>query len=114
MLFSGVPYLISHFWEFGEMAFLLPAFFVVATLLQLLLFREKKRPWLPAAVCAGILAICETTVRVIAAFTLGKFNLGIAFVAVILESFVTTVLLGFVIGLLAGLLWKKPAAAAEN
>lgn len=77
MLLMGTPFrFIAHFWEYGVFAYLLPAAFLVAALLQCLLFHGKKRTWLPAVVCFGGLAACEIVFQILAALATGKLNLG--------------------------------------
>ena len=49
LLFHSIRAL-SSFWEFGEMVFLIPAALVIALLLQAVIFRNQRRPWLPIAV----------------------------------------------------------------
>ena len=49
LLFQSIRAL-SSFWEFGEMVFLIPAALVIALLLQTVIFRNQRRPWLPIAV----------------------------------------------------------------
>ena len=81
MLLMGTPFrFIAHFWEYGIFAYLLPAAFLVAALLQCLLFHGKKRTWLPAVVCFGGLAACEIVFQILAALATGKLNLGAAFI----------------------------------
>ena len=88
MLLMGTPFrFIAHFWEYGIFAYLLPAAFLVAALLQCLLFHGKKRTWLPAVVCFGGLAACEIVFQILAALATGKLNLGAAFIILFLESF---------------------------
>ena len=108
MLLMGTPFrFIAHFWEYGVFAYLLPAAFLVAALLQCLLFHGKKRTWLPAVVCFGGLAACEIVFQILAALATGKRNLGAAFSIQYLESFLLSVLLGFAAGLLLSLLLKS-------
>ena len=108
MLLMGTPFrFIAHFWEYGAFAYLLPAAFLAAASLQCLLFRQKKRPWLPAVVCLGCLAACDIVFQIIAALTTGKLNLGAAFIILFLEAFMLSALLGFAAGLLLSLIPKR-------
>ena len=57
---------IFHFWEFGNLhSFLIPLVFLVALAIQFFLFRQLKRPWLPIAVCGGLLLVGDIAVMII-------------------------------------------------
>lgn len=101
---------LLHFWDFGvPMVFLIPAALVTAFLLQLIVFRKRKRPALPLAVCGGVLLLCEILVD-IAIVSLERNSLGIAFLGLAVEMFLLAAILGFAIGLLIHLLTRKKAA----
>ena len=57
---------IFHFWEFENLhSFLIPLVFLVALAIQFFLFRQLKRPWLPIAVCGGLLLVGDIAVMII-------------------------------------------------
>ena len=107
LLFHSIRALFS-FWEFG-MALLIPAALVMAFLLQTVIFRNQKRPWLPIAVIGGLLALCELTVSLII-LKLERAALGAAFFGMAAEMVLLAVIIGLGLGLLVSLLMKKKAA----
>ena len=107
LLFHSIRALFS-FWEFG-MALLVPAVLVMAFLLQAVIFRSQKRPWVPIAVVSGLLVLCELLAD-IAIVALERSALGIAFFGMAAEMVLLAVILGLGAGLLVGLLMKKKAA----
>ena len=107
LLFHSIRALFS-FWEFG-MALLVPVALVMALLLQAVIFRNQRRPWLPIAVVGGLLALCELTVSLII-LKLERAALGAAFFGMAAEMFLLAVIIGLAIGLLVSLPVKKRAA----
>lgn len=107
LIFNSLRALL-HFWEFGGFMLLIPAVFLAAALMQFLLFRRQKRPWLPAAVCGGILLLVNTLAS-IAIMAMGRNGLGIAFVGMAAEMFLLSAILGLSAGLLVSLLMKQKA-----
>ena len=107
LLFHSIRALFS-FWEFG-MALLVPSALVMAFLLQAVIFRNQRCPWLPIAVVGGLLALCELTVSLII-LKLERAALGAAFFGMAAEIFLLAVIIGLAIGLLVSLLMKKRAA----
>lgn len=107
LLFHSIRALFS-FWEFG-MALLVPAVLVMAFLLQAVIFRSQKRPWVPIAVVSGLLVLCELLAD-IAIVALERSALGIAFFGMAAEMVLLAVIIGLAIGLLVSLLIKKTAA----
>lgn len=108
LLFQSIRAL-SSFWEFGEMVFLIPAALVIALLLQVVIFRSQKRPWVPIAVVSGLLVLCELLAD-IAIVALERSALGIAFFGMAAEMVLLAVIIGLAIGLLVSLPMKKKAA----
>lgn len=107
LLLGNALRLITHFWEYGSFAYLLPAAFLTALLLEIFLFCGRRRPWIPMAVCGVMLVACEVILYAAAALATGKLNLGIAFVMLFLMSFALAALAGFSAGLLIGCLTRK-------
>lgn len=107
LLFHSIRALFS-FWEFG-MALLVPAALVMAFLLQAVIFRNQRRPWLPIAVVGGLLVLCDVTASLII-LKLERAALGAAFLGTAVEMFLLVVIFGLAIGLLVSLLMKKRAA----
>lgn len=107
LLFHSIRALLS-FWEFG-MALLIPAALVMAFLLQAVIFRSQKRPWLPIAVVGGLLALCELLAD-IAIIALERSALGAAFFGMAAEMVLLSIVIGLALGLLVSLLVKKKAA----
>ena len=108
LLFHSIRAL-SSFWEFGEMVFLIPAALVIALLLQAVIFRNQRRPWLPIAVIGGLLVLCDATASLII-LKLERAALGVAFLGMAVEAFLLAVIIGLAIGLLVSLPMKKKAA----
>lgn len=101
---------IIHFWEFGNLhSFLIPLVFLVALAIQLFLFRRLKRPWLPIAVCGGLLLVGDIAVMIIVQ-QLDRTAIGIALVWLILETYLLAAALGLAAGLLISLIVKKKSA----
>lgn len=110
MLLSYSIRALFHFWDFGEaLIFLIPAIFAVAVLLQLFLFRGLKRPWLPIAVCGGVLLLCDMLAS-IAIAVMERSGLGVAFVGMAVEMFLLAAILGLGVGVLCSLLKKRKTA----
>ena len=108
LLFHSIRAL-SSFWEFSEMVFLIPAALVIALLLQAVIFRNQRRPWLPIAVIGGLLVLCDVTASLII-LKLERAALGVAFLGMAVEAFLLAVIIGLAIGLLVSLPMKKKAA----
>ena len=101
---------IFHFWEFGNLhSFLIPLVFLAALAIQFFLFRQLKRPWLPIAVCGGLLLVGDIAVMIIVQ-QLDRTAIGIALVWLILETYLLTVVLGLAAGLLISYIVKKKSA----
>ena len=101
---------IFRFWEFGNLhSFLIPLIFLVALAIQFFLFRQLKRPWLPIAVCGGLLLVGDIAVVIIVQ-QLERAAIGIALVGLILETYLLTAALGLAAGLLISLIAKKKSA----
>lgn len=99
---------LLHFWDSGMIhAFLVPAAFLVALLTQLFVIDREKRPWLPLAVCGGILVVCDIAAT-IAIVKLQRASLGVALIGMVVEMCLIAFLLGFAVGLLIG--WIVRAA----
>ena len=107
LLFHSIRALFS-FWEFG-MALLVPAVLVMAFLLQAVIFRSQKRPWVPIAVVSGLLVLCELLADIVIV-ALERSALGIAFFGMAAEMVLLAVIIGLAIGLLVSLPMKKKAA----
>ena len=107
LLFHSIRALFS-FWEFG-MALLVPAAFVMAFLLQAVIFRSQKHPWLPITVIGGLLVLCDLTASLII-LKLERAALGAAFFGMAAEMLLLSVIIGLAIGLLVSLPMKKRAA----
>ena len=107
LLLHSIRALFS-FWEFG-MALIVPAALVMAFLLQAVIFRSQKRPWVPIAVVGSVLVLCELLAD-IAIIALERSALGVAFFGMAAEMVLLTVILGLGMGLLCSLLMKKKAA----
>ena len=104
---------IFHFWEFENLhSFLIPLIFLVALAIQFFLFflfRQLKRPWLPIAVCGGLLLVGDIAVVIIVQ-QLERAAIGIALVGLILETYLLTAALGLAAGLLISYIVKKKSA----
>lgn len=98
---------LRHFWEFGMVhTFLLPAVFLVALLVQLLVINREKRPWLPLAVCGGVMVLCDVA-AIIVVLILERGALLLAIIAMVVEMYLVTFIFGFSAALLIGRLAKK-------
>ena len=101
---------IFRFWEFGNLhSFLIHLVFLAALAIQFFLFRQLKRPWLPIAVCGGLLLVVDIAVMIIVQ-QLERAAIGIALVWLILETYLLTVVLGLAAGLLISYIVKKKSA----
>ena len=101
---------IFRFWEFGNLhSFLIPLVFLAALAIQFFLFRRLKRPWLPTAVCGGLLLVGDIAVMIIVQ-QLDRTAIGIALVWLILETYLLAAALGLAAGLLISLIVKKKSA----
>lgn len=106
MIFSALRGL-SHFWEFGTVhTVLLPLTLLVALAVQLFVINCEKRPWLPLAICGGVVVLCDIAV-ILAARILGRGALLLAILGMGVTMYLLAIVLGFAAALLIGRLTKK-------
>lgn len=74
--------------------------------MQLFVIDREKRPWLPLAVCGGVIVLCDIAV-IIAARILGRGALLLAILGTGVTMYLLAIVFGFAIGLPIGRLMKK-------
>lgn len=98
---------LSHFWQLGTVhTVLLPLTLSAALAVQLFVINREKRPWLPLAICGGVVVLCDIAV-IIAALILARGALLLAIIGMGVTMYLLTIVLGFTAALLIGRLRKK-------
>lgn len=106
MIFSALRGL-SHFWQFGTVhTVLLPLTLLAALAVQLFVINREKRPWLPLAVCGGVIVLCDIAV-ILATCILGRGAILLAILGMGVTMYLLAIVLGFTAALLIGRLTKK-------
>lgn len=89
---------------------LLPLSLLAALSVQLSVINREKRPWLPLAICGGVMMLCDIAV-IIAVRILERGAILLAIIGMGVEMYLLTILFGFTAALLIGRVIKKKKQA---